>query len=151
MTLKGKTVIITGASRGIGLAIALRYAAAKANIVVVTKDSLDTIQKTSDQIISAGGKALTLNIDVSDHNAIKQAVSQAADQFGGIDALINNTSATCFTDTLHTLPEQFDLVISTSVRGAFFMSQTCLPHLKNAPNPHIINVSPPFTYEFALV
>lgn len=141
--LKGKTILITGASRGIGQAIALRYAASGANIVVASKDSPKNIQEVADQIIASGGQALALNTDVSDHLAIKQAVAQAVDRFGGIDVLVNNTSATCFMDTLHTLPEQFDLVVGTSVRAAFFMSQACLPYLKNASNPHIINISPP--------
>ena len=144
MRLRGKTILITGSSRGIGQAIALRYAGAGANIVVVTKDSPANIQIVADQIIAAGGQVLPLNIDVCDELEIKRAVAEAVAHFGGIDALVNNTSATCFTDTLHTLPEKFDLMISTSVRAAFFMSQACLPHLKNAPNPHIINISPPF-------
>lgn len=140
---KGKTILVTGASRGIGQGIALGYAAAGANIVIVTKDSQANVQSTADQIVAAGGQVLALNCDVSDHHAIKRAVVQAAEHFGGIDILVNNTSATCFMDTLHTLPEQFDLVVSTSVRAAFFMSQACLPYLKDASNPHIINISPP--------
>ena len=141
--LSGKTILITGGSRGIGLAIALRYASAKANIVIVTKDTPANIESAASQITEAGGQALALNIDVSDHHAINQVVVQAVDRFGGIDVLVNNTSATCFADTMHVLPEQFDLVVSTSVRAAFFMSQACLPYLKEAPNPHIVNISPP--------
>jgi citronellol/citronellal dehydrogenase len=142
-----KTIVITGASRGIGLAMALRFAAEKDNIVVVSKDSKESIQTASDQIVQAGGHALSFNIDVSDNCAIEQAVSEAVKAFGGIDILINNVSAQCFTDTLHTLPENFDTLIATSVRAAFFMSQACLPHLKKASNPHIINISPPLNLD----
>lgn len=145
--LEGKTVLVTGGSRGIGQAIALRYAAAKANLVILSKDSAANIQETADQIVAAGGQALALNSDVSDFHAITKAVSEAVDRFGGIDVLVNNTSATCFTDTLHTLPEHFDLVVATSVRAAFFMSQTCFPYLKKSSNPHIINISPPLNID----
>jgi citronellol/citronellal dehydrogenase len=143
MMLEDKTVIITGGSRGIGQAIALRFATAKANIVVVTKDSLETIQDVSNQILVAGGKPLVLNLDISNDDAIQEAVNQAISQFGSIDILVNNTSATCLTDILHTTLEQFDRVIATSARAAFFLSQACYPHLKKASNPHIINISPP--------
>jgi citronellol/citronellal dehydrogenase len=145
--LKGKTIIVTGGSSGIGQAIALRYAAAGANIVIATKDSPANIKAVGDQIVAAGGQALVLNVDVSDDQAMKQAVAQAVDQFGGIDVLVNNTSATHFSDTLHTTPEKFDLVVATSVRAAFFMSQACFPHLKKALNPHIINISPPLNMD----
>lgn len=145
--LKGKTIIITGASQGIGQAIALRYATAGANIIVATKDSVENIQSTADQIQSVGGKALVLQVDVSDENEIKQAVAEAAARFGGIDALVNNTSATCFTNTLQTLPQQFDLIVSTSVRAAFLLSQACFPYLKLSSNPHIINIAPPLNLD----
>lgn len=145
--LKGKTVLITGGSQGIGQAIALRYAAAGANIVIATKDSPENIQSTIDQIHAAGGQGLILPVDISDENAIKQAVAEAVAKFGGIDALVNNTSATCFTNTLQTLPDQFDLIVSTSVRAAFLLSQACFPYLKLALNPHIINISPPLNLD----
>lgn len=141
---KGKTVVITGGSRGIGLAIALRYARAGANIVVITKDTPENIEAAAEQIISSGGQALALSVDVTDERAIKASIDQAVDRFGGIDVLVNNTSATCFTDTMHTQPEKFDLAMQTSVRAAFFTSQACAPHLKRASHPHIINISPPF-------
>jgi len=141
----GKTILITGGSRGIGLAIAMRFAAAGGAIVVLTKDSNEQIQKSADQIVAAGGKALVLNVDVADVGAIQQAAAQAVDLFGGIDILVNNTSAQCFTDTLHTAPEQFNLLVATSVRAAFFLAQACHPHLKKSSNPHIINISPPLT------
>jgi citronellol/citronellal dehydrogenase len=147
MDIQGKIVIITGGSRGIGQAIALRYAAAKANIVVITKDSPENIEDMADQIVAAGGQILALSADVSDYNAIKQAVAQAIARFGSVDILVNNTSATCLTDILHTTPEQFDLVLATSVRAAFFLGQACHPYLKKASNPHIINISPPLTLD----
>lgn len=147
MNLQGKTIIITGASRGIGQAIALRYAAAKANIVVITKDSPTTLEDVTSQILTAGGQVLMLNLDISSDVAIKQAVTQAISQFGGIDVLVNNTSATCLTDILHTTPEQFDLVLATSVRAAYFLSQACYFYLKKASNPHIINIAPPLTLD----
>ncbi len=145
--LKGKTIAITGASRGIGLAIAERFAQAGANIVVLTKDLDTQIMDATSQIKAAGGEVLTLNVDVSDMHAIQQAVIQAVNRFGGIDALINNTSATSFNDAEHTTPQQFDLVMSTSARAAFFISQACLPYLKKAQNPHIINISPPINLD----
>ena len=141
--LQGKTILITGASRGIGQAIALRYAADGANIVILTKDSPENIQSAADQMLKAGGNVLALDVDVRDHHEIKKAVAKTVARFGGIDILVNNTSATCFTNTLDTSSEQFDLVVSTSMRAAFLISQACLPYLKIGSNPHIINISPP--------
>lgn len=145
--LKGKTILITGASRGIGQAIALRYAEAKANVVILTKDFIENIEETRDQILAAGGQALALNVDVTDYKALERGVAQAVAQFGSIDILVNNTSATCLADILHTTPEQFDLALATSARAAFFLSQACHPYLQKASNPHIINISPPLTMD----
>jgi citronellol/citronellal dehydrogenase len=142
-----KTVVITGGSRGIGQAIALRYAMANANLLILTKDTPENIQLTADKIMAAGGQELVLNVDISDQKAMQQAIAKGVEHFGGIDILVNNTSATCFTDTEHTLPQQFDLVVATSVRAAFFMSQACLPYLKKAKNPHIVNISPPLNID----
>ncbi len=142
-----KTVVITGGSRGIGQAIALRYATANANLLILTKDTPENIQQTADKIMAAGGQELVLNVDISDQKAMQQAITKGVGHFGGIDILVNNTSATCFTDTEHTLPQQFDLVVATSVRAAFFMSQACLPYLKKAKNPHIVNISPPLNID----
>lgn len=142
-----KTIIVTGGSSGIGLAIALRFAAAGANVVIATKDSPANMKAAGEQIEAAGGQALVLSVDVTETQAIKQAVAEAADKFGGIDVLVNNTSATCFTDTLHTTPAKFDLVVATSVRAAYFMSQACFPFLKEAAMPHIINISPPLNLD----
>lgn len=147
MSLKGKTIIITGAGRGIGQAIALRYAQAQANIVVMTKDSPAIIESTANQIVAAGGQVLALNTDVSDHKALTQGVAEAVAKFGGIDIVVNNTSATHLTDILSTTPEQFDIVMATSARAAFFLSQICHPHLKMGSNPQIINISPPLTMD----
>ena len=147
MSFQGKTILITGGSRGIGQAIALRFAAACANVVVVTQDSLEAVESAEQQVLKAGGKPLTLNLDLSCEFSIQQSVSQAVDQFGGIDVFINNTSATCLTDILGTTPEQFDVVMATSVRAAFFLSQACYPLLKKSANPHIINISPPLTMD----
>lgn len=141
--LKEKTVVITGASRGIGQAIALRYAELQANIVILTKDTKEQLQETTFQIQAVGGSSLVLDVDVGDQGAISQAIALSVERFGGIDILVNNTSATCFADALHTTPEQFDLIIGTSARAAFFLAQACVPYLKNAENPHIINISPP--------
>jgi len=145
--LERKTVVITGGSRGIGQAIALRYAAAKANLLILTKDTPDNIQQITDKISAAGGQPLLLNVDISDQQAMKQAIAEGVNRFGGIDIVVNNTSATIFTDTEHTTPQQFDLVVATSVRAAFFMSQACIPYLKKASNPHIINISPPLNID----
>ena len=145
--LEAKTVVVTGGSRGIGQAIALRYAAEKANLIILTKDTPENIQQTADKILAAGGKSFVFNIDISDQHAIQQAISEGVKRFGGIDILVNNTSSTCFNDTQHTLPEQFDRVVATSVRAAFFTSQACLPYLKKAKNPHIINISPPLNID----
>ena len=147
-SLAGKTILITGGNRGIGYAIGLRCAKAEANIVIVAKeklaqDSSASIYKVTEQMIAAGGKALPLDVDVSDKDAIKSAVSATVTQFGGVDILINNVSTFCFTDTLNTSPEQFDLLCSVNVRATFLMSQACIPLLKQAANPHIINISPP--------
>ncbi len=147
MSLKIKTVLITGGSQGIGLAIALRFASSGSNVVILSKDSATNIDNAADQIKKAGGQVLALPIDVSNHNELKSSVAKVVDQFGGIDILVNNTSATRFTDTQHTTPEQFDLMISTSVRAAYFLSQLCYPYLREASNPHIINISPPLNLD----
>jgi citronellol/citronellal dehydrogenase len=144
---KKKTVLITGAGQGIGQAIAYRFAADGSNIVIVSKDSPAQIQETVEGIQAAGGKALGREVDVRNNDELKKIVAEAIANFGSIDILVNNTSAPCFNDTLHTSPEQFDLIISTSMRAAFVLSQICFPHLKEAPNPHIINIAPPLNFE----
>lgn len=140
---RNKTVIITGASQGIGQAIAYRFASDGANVVVVSTDSSAQV----DDIRAAGGEALACDVDVRDCNQLRELVAQTIARFGGIDILINNTSAPCFNDTFQTTPEQFDLIVSTSVRAAFFLSQMCFPYLKKAIHPHIINIAPPLNLE----
>jgi citronellol/citronellal dehydrogenase len=144
---KKKTVLISGATRGIGQAIAFRFAADGSNIVVVSKDTPSNVQETVEGIHAAGGQALAPDVDVRNFNELKGIVDEAMARFGSIDILVNNTSAPCFNDTMHTTPEQFDLLMSTSVRAAFFLSQACYPHLKESSNPHIINIAPPLGLE----
>jgi citronellol/citronellal dehydrogenase len=145
--MESKTVLITGAGQGIGQAIAYRFASDQANVVIVSKDKPSQIQETVDGIFAAGGQALACDVDVRDCNQLQNLVAEIIARFKGIDILVNNTSAPCFNDTLHTTPEQFDLALSTSVRAAFFLSQICFPHLKEAKNPHIINIAPPLNLE----
>lgn len=142
-----KTALITGAGQGIGQAIAYRFASEGFNIVIASKDKPAQVEETVDGVYKAGGEALAFDTDVRDCQQLKNLVSETVSRFQGIDILVNNTSAPCFNDTFHTSPEQFDLIISTSVRAAFFLSQACFPHLKEAKNPHIINIAPPLNLE----
>jgi len=147
--LRGKTLFITGASRGIGKAIALRAAQDGANIVVVAKTTEPhpklpgTIYSAAEEIEKAGGKALPCVVDVRDETQIAAAVDKAVSTFGGIDILINNASAISLTDTVSTPMKRYDLMHSINTRGTFACSQACIPHLKKAKNPHILNCSPP--------
>lgn len=127
-----KTVIITGAGQGIGQAIAFRFAAGGSNIVIVSKDSAAQIQETVEGIHNAGGEVLAREIDVRNNDELKMIVDEAIARFGGIDILVNKTSAPCFNNSLNTSAEQFDLIMSTSVRAAFFLSQIRFPYLKKA-------------------
>ena len=144
---KKRTVLITGAGQGIGQAIAFRFASDGSNIVIASKDSKTQIEETIEGIEAAGGKALAVEVDVCSNDELKKLVQEAVNCFGGIDILINNTSAPCFNDTFHTSVEQFDLIISTSVRAAFLLAQICFPYLKESPKPHIINIAPPLNLE----
>jgi citronellol/citronellal dehydrogenase len=147
--LKDKTLFITGASRGIGLAIALRAARDGANIVIASKTSEPhpklpgTIHTAAEEIERAGGRALPLSIDIRDEDQIQRGVSEAVAKFGGIDILVNNASAISLTDTISTPMKRYDLMHQVNVRGTFACSQACIPHLKKAKNPHILNNSPP--------
>jgi citronellol/citronellal dehydrogenase len=147
--LHGKTLFITGASRGIGLAIALRAARDGANIVIAAKsvrsrDKLPgTIYSAADQIEAAGGRALPVPTDIREEAQIRAAVEQAAARFGGIDILVNNASAIYLAGTEQTPLKRFDLMFSVNVRGTFACAQACLPQLKLAANPHILTLSPP--------
>ncbi len=151
--LRNKTLFITGASRGIGLEIARRAARDGANIVIVAKSvEADprlpgTIFTAAQEIEAAGGKALPLQVDIRFEDQVEQAVHKAVATFGGIDILINNASAISLTGTLHTTMKRYDLMHQINARGTFLCSQKCLPHLKQAANPHVLNLSPPLTIE----
>lgn len=148
-SLAGKTLFITGASRGIGKAIALRAARDGANIVVAAKTAEPdprlpgTIHSAADDIVAAGGKALPLVLDVRDEDQVREVVAKAAAHFGGIDILVNNASAINLTKTPETPAKRYDLMMDINVRGTFMCSQACLPHLEKAANPHILVLSPP--------
>ncbi len=152
-TLKGKTLFITGASRGIGKAIALRAAQDGANIVVAakTKDPHPKLPGTVDsavkEIEAAGGKALGCITDIRDEAQIAAAVRQALATFGSIDILVNNASAIFLAGSLKTPAKRFDLMHAINTRGTFLTSQFCLPHLLRAENPHILTISPPLNLE----
>jgi citronellol/citronellal dehydrogenase len=150
-TLKGKTLFITGGSRGIGLAIALRAAKDGANIVIAAKTAKPnpklpgTIHTAALEIEAAGGKVLPLQVDIRDEAQIAAAMEKAANHFGGIDILINNASAISLTGTEQTSMKRFDLMFSVNVRGTFACSQTVIPYLRESDNPHILNLSPPLS------
>lgn len=149
MSFQNKTVFITGASRGIGKAIALRLAKEGANIVVAAKSVTEdprlggTIYSAAEEIEKAGGKALPVQLDIRNEEQIAEAVKKAADTFGGIDILINNASAISLTSIEQTEAKRYDLMHGINVRGTFFMSKACIPYLKKSTNAHILNLSPP--------
>jgi citronellol/citronellal dehydrogenase len=148
-TLKGKTIFITGASRGIGRAIALRCARDGANIVIAAKTSQPhpklqgTIHTVAAEIGAAGGKALPLQVDVREETLVYEAVRKAAETFGGIDVLVNNASAISLTGTADTPVKRFDLMMEINARGTYLCSQACIPYLKKSTNGHILTLSPP--------
>ena len=152
-TLKGRTLFITGASRGIGLAIALRAARDGANVAIAAKTTEPhpklpgTIFSAAADIEAAGGRALPLQTDIRDDEQVARAVERAAREFGGIDILFNNASAIILTDTPTTEMRRFDLMHDVNTRGTFLCSKLCLPHLERAPNPHILMLSPPLNIE----
>jgi citronellol/citronellal dehydrogenase len=148
-TLSGKTVFITGGSRGIGKAIALRLAQEGANIALVAKTAEPhpklegTIYSAAAEIEALGAKALPLQVDIRDEEAVRKAVAVTVETFGGIDILVNNASAINLTPTESIEPKRFDLMHGINVRGTFFTCQACIPHLKKSRNAHILNLSPP--------
>lgn len=149
MSLTHKTLFITGASRGIGKAIALRAAADGANIVIAAKTKVPhpklpgTIYTAAEEVERAGGQALAVPCDVREEDEVAAAVEAAVARFGGIDILVNNASAINLTGTLETPMKRFDLMHQVNTRGTFLCSQKALPHLKRAANPHILNLAPP--------
>jgi citronellol/citronellal dehydrogenase len=148
-SLQGKTLFITGASRGIGKAIGLRAAKDGANVVIAAKTTEvnpklpGTIYSAAEEIEKAGGKALACVVDIRDEAAVYAAVAKTVETFGGIDILVNNASAISLTGTTSTPMKRWDLMHSVNARGTFLCSQACIPHLKKASNPHILNNSPP--------
>ncbi len=151
--LGGSTVFITGATRGIGRAIALRCARDGANVVITGKTDKPhpqlkgTIHSVAHEVEAVGGRALALKLDVRDDDAIRVAVEQAVSAFGGIDILVNNASAILLAPTLQTPMKRFDLMFDVNVRATFACSQACIPHLANGSNPHILNLAPPLNLD----
>jgi citronellol/citronellal dehydrogenase len=149
MSFKGKTAFITGASRGIGEAIALRLAREGANVVVVAKSIKEdprlggTIHSVAQKVNDAGGRGLAVQCDIRDEEEILRAIQQAITVFGGIDILVNNASAISLSSTEQTETKRFDLVHNINVRGTFLVTKHCVPFLRKAENPHILTLSPP--------
>jgi citronellol/citronellal dehydrogenase len=149
MSLKGKTLFISGASRGIGLAIAIRAARDGANIAIAAKTAEPnpklpgTIYTAAKEIEDAGGKALPVVCDIRFEEQVQAAVDQTAAKFGGIDICVNNASAISLTGTLQTDMKRYDLMNGINARGTYLVSRTCIPYLKKAANPHVLNLSPP--------
>jgi citronellol/citronellal dehydrogenase len=157
MSLKGKTIFISGASRGIGLAIANRCAADGANIAIAAKTTEPnpklpgTIHTAAREIEAAGGQCLPLQVDIRDEAQVVDAAKKTAEKFGGIDIVINNASAINLTNTESTPIKRFDLMFGVNVRGTFLVTQACLPYLKQAGerkrNPHVLTLSPPLNMQ----
>jgi citronellol/citronellal dehydrogenase len=151
--LKGKTIFITGASRGIGKAIGLRAARDGANVVVAAKTveahpKLEgTVFTAVEEMKQAGGQGLAAIVDIRFEEQVQEAVDKAVKEFGGIDILVNNASAIALTGTLETPMKRYDLMHGINTRGTFLVSKICLPHLLKASNPHILNISPPLNME----
>ncbi|HSR64339.1 MAG TPA: NAD(P)-dependent oxidoreductase [Xanthomonadaceae bacterium] len=149
MTLSGKTLFITGASRGIGRAIALRAARDGANVAIVAKSAVanpklpGTIHSVAAEVEAAGGRALALQCDIREEDQVQAAVAATVDAFGGLDILVNNASAIWLRGTLDTPMKRFDLMQQVNARGSFLCAQACLPWLLQAPNPHILTLAPP--------
>jgi citronellol/citronellal dehydrogenase len=148
-SLRGKTLFITGASRGIGKAIALRAARDGANVAIAAKTNVPnpklpgTIHTAAAEIEAAGGKALALQVDIREEDQVKRAVAETAERFGGIDVLVNNASAIFLAGTVDTPMKRWDLMHGVNARGTFVCSQACIPFLEKAANPHILMLSPP--------
>lgn len=151
--LRGKTLFITGASRGIGLAIAVRAAQDGANVAIVAKTAEPdprlpgTVYTAAAEVEAAGGKALPCVVDIRSEDAVAAAVKKTVETFGGIDILVNNASAIHLTNTVSTPMKRYDLMHQINTRGTFVCSQACVPYLKQAANPHVLNLSPPLNME----
>ncbi|MGC4000622.1 MAG: NAD(P)-dependent oxidoreductase [Anaeromyxobacter sp.] len=149
--LKGKTIFITGASRGIGRAIGMAAARLGANVVVAAKTDAPhprlpgTIHDAAEAMVRAGGQALAVPCDIRHEDQIAAAVAKAVERFGGIDALVNNASAIHLAGTLETPLKRWDLMHAVNARGTFATTQACLPHLLRAPNPHVLTLAPPLS------
>jgi len=152
-SLRGKVIFITGSSRGIGMEIALRCARDGAKLVITGKTAKPhtllpgTIHTVADEVVQAGGQALAIQLDVRDEQAIGAAVVQTVEKFGGIDVLVNNASAISLSGTIETPAKKLDLMWDVNMRATFLMSQACIPHLKQADNPHILTMSPPLNLD----
>lgn len=152
-SVHGKTIFITGSSRGIGREIALRCARDGAKVVITGKTAVPhaklpgTIYSVADEVVQAGGQALAVQLDVRDEQAIRAAVAQAVERFGGIDMLVNNASAISLSGTLETPAKKLDLMWDVNMRATFLVSQACIPHLRRADNPHILTLSPPLNLD----
>ncbi len=152
-TLAGRTVVVTGASRGIGRAIALRAARDGANVGILAKTAAadprlpGTIHTVAEEVEAAGGHALAQAVDVRDAAAVESAVARVAEVFGGVDVLVNNAGAIRLTGTLDTPVARFDLMWSVNARAMFVCSRACLPHLLRSPNPHVIALCPPLSFD----
>lgn len=153
MSFQNKTVFVSGASRGIGKAIALKLAGEGANIIVAAKSVEEnaklggTIFSAAEEIEKAGGKALAVQCDIRSEEQVQLAIDKAVEKFGGIDIVVNNASAISLTSTEQTEPKRFDLMHDINVRGTFFVTKACIPHLKKASNPHILTLSPPISMD----
>lgn len=152
-SLSGKTLLVTGATRGIGKAIALRAARDGANIALLgkTKDPNPklpgTLDSAASELEAAGGRALACQCDIRFDEQVERAVTSTVERFGGIDILVNNASAISLTDTSHTEMKRFDLMHQVNTRGSFLCAKLCLPYLERATNPHILNLAPPLNFE----
>lgn len=151
--LVGKTLFITGASRGIGLAIALRAARDGANIVIAAKSGMPnpklpgTIHTAATAVEEAGGSALALQVDIRDEQQVREAAARAAEHFGGIDIVVNNASAIWLAGVMDTPMKRYDLMHQVNTRGTFLVTQSCLPYLKQSGNPHVLMLSPPLNLD----
>lgn len=152
-SLSGRVVFISGSSRGIGREIALRCARDGAKVVITGKTDEPhpklpgTIHSVAAEVVAAGGEALAIQMDARDESAIGAAVEQTAAHFGGIDVLVNNASAISLTPTLQTSAKRLDLMWDVNMRATFLAAQACVPHLKNAVNPHVLTLSPPLNLD----